>query len=287
MSIRIGEISYTNIIPAFHFLNKRKLESQGCLFYPKVPAQLNEGIKEGSIDAAGISSFAYGENAGNLELLPDLSVSSYGKVGSILFFSKKRMEELEGSSIALTSSSATSVHLLKVILAEFYGLKRIDYQTMQPDSETMKAEHDAFLLIGDDAIRESWNPDPSLYCYDLGELWYKHTGLPMTYAVFAVRNEASENEPDIIKSLFKAFHYSKALSLYSCFEQMIRDVQIEHGGSPDFWDNYFRGLHYDFREREKQGLLYYFKLLYKYDFFKTPVNHIQLWTAGNEVQYLF
>ncbi|SFL97954.1 menaquinone biosynthesis protein [Salibacterium qingdaonense] len=287
MSIRIGEISYTNIIPAFHFLDKRELETQGCLFYPKVPAELNAGIKEGSIDAAGISSFAYGENAEELELFPDLSVSSYGKVGSILFFSKKEIDKLEGSSIALTSSSATSVHLLKIILAEFYNLTHINYETMHPDPKTMKMEHDAFLLIGDDAIRESWSPDRSFFCYDLGELWYQHTGLPMTYAVFAVRNAAAQKDQSIIKTLFKAFHYSKALSLHSCFEQMVQDVQKEHGGTLSFWDDYFRGLHYDFRDKEKEGLLYYFELLYKYGFLKTPVNHIPLWAAGNEVQYLF
>ncbi|MGY4690112.1 menaquinone biosynthetic enzyme MqnA/MqnD family protein [Salibacterium sp. K-3] len=287
MSIRIGEISYTNIIPHFYFLDKRELEDEGCRFYPRIPSELNNGIKEGTIDAAGISSFAYGENAEGLEVLPDLSVSSRGKVGSILLFSSRPIAQLEGAGIALTSSSATSVHLLKVILAEFYGLTRVEYETMPPDPVQMKTDHDAFLLIGDDAIRASWNPDETWHCYDLGELWYEHTGLPMTYAVFAVRNEAALRHPEIIKKLFQAFHYSKALSLHSSFDRMIRDVQQWFGGTVPFWNNYFRGLDYDFRDKEKTGLLYYFELLYKHGFLKKRVNHINMWTAGNEVQYLF
>ncbi|MDQ0299442.1 chorismate dehydratase [Salibacterium salarium] len=286
MSITIGEISYTNIIPAFYCVDRKKLKAQGCQFQPQVPSQLNKGMKNGDIDVAGISSFAFGQSVGEYELLPHLSVSSYGKVGSIFLFCNKRIEDMEGTNIALTSSSATSVHLLKLILKEFYGYKEITYQTMSPDPVEMKKGNDGFLLIGDDAIQASWNTTENWYCYDLGELWYQNTGLPMTYAVFAVRKEAAKHQPDIVNKLYKEMLSSKSLSLDSYFDDMVNDVQISHKGTTTFWKNYFRGLHYDFQDNEKKGLLYYYELNYKHGYLKHPVTEIEVWSSGNEVQYL-
>ncbi|RSL33466.1 hypothetical protein D7Z54_10905 [Salibacterium salarium] len=286
MSLTIGEISYTNVIPAFYCMQKEKLRAETCRFEPKVPAELNKGMKNGDIDVAAISSFAFGDSVHEYELLPDLSVSSYGKVGSIFLFCHKPIEAMEGTNIALTSSSATSVHLLKVILKEFYGFENINYKTMTPDPETMRKENDGFLLIGDDAIQASWSMEENWYRYDLGELWYKNTGLPMTYAVFAVRKEAVKRHPAVVKKLYNEFLSSKRLSLSSYFDAMVKDVQTEHGGTMSFWKSYFRGLHYDFLEQEKKGLLYYYELIYKYGYFTQPVNEISIWSSGNEVQYL-
>ncbi|MFZ4452275.1 menaquinone biosynthesis protein [Salibacterium aidingense] len=286
MSIRVGEISYTNIIPAFFCMNRQALEAEGCRFYPKVPSALNQGMAEGNIDVAGISSFAFGENYRELELMPDLSVSSYGKVGSIYLFSSRKIEALEGARIALTTSSATSIHLLKIILNEFYGLREVTYQSMEPDPVKMKINNDAFLLIGDDAIRASWNTEETWHRYDLGELWYQHTGLPMTYAVFAVKKTAGDEHPQTVKKIYKEFLYSKTLSLHTYFPPMIREVQQKYGGTVSFWEQYFRGLHYDFREKEKTGLLYYFELLHKHNYLEHPVRNINMWVAGNEVQHL-
>ncbi|MFB4163421.1 menaquinone biosynthesis protein [Alteribacillus sp. JSM 102045] len=287
MSLTIGEISYTNILPMFYYINREYLKFKGCTFIPKVPAGLNEGMKQGTIDVGGISSFAFGEAAGQYTLMPGLSVSSYGNVGSIFLFSHKPLEKLEGMRIALTSSSATSVHLWKVIAAEFYNMKNIKYTTMAPDPEEMEKNYDAFLLIGDDAIRTFWKNNGRLYCYDLGGLWHDHTGLPMTYAVFAVRKEAVKKKGDVLKTLYKEFLYSKKIALTSHLKEMTAAIQQKHGGNQEFWINYFQSLHYGFQEKEKESLLYYYRLMYKHGYFKKTVQDIDMWLAGNEVQYLF
>ncbi|SDH07748.1 futalosine synthase [Alteribacillus persepolensis] len=287
MSIKIGEISYTNILPMFFYIDRDHLQSKGCTFIPKVPAGLNEAMKAGKIDVGGISSFAFGKSHDHYQLMPGLSVSSYGSVGSIFLFSHRPIESLEGADIALTSSSATSVHLLKVMLAEFYNLNSIKYTTMAPNPHEMKNNFDAFLLIGDDAIHASWENPSSMHCYDLGEMWYRHTGLPMTYAVFAVRKQAAKEHPEILKELYKQFLYSKKLTLHRHLKDMTASIQKEHGGSQSFWEAYFKNLHYDFQEKEKESLLYYYQLMYKYGYFQKPVHNIDMWLAGNEVQYLF
>ncbi len=89
MSLVVGEISYTNILPFFYYIDRVQLQEIGCTFVHKVPASLNKGMQEGLVDVGGISSFAYAQNATKYTLLPNLSVSAKGAVGSIFLFSKK------------------------------------------------------------------------------------------------------------------------------------------------------------------------------------------------------
>lgn len=276
MSIVVGEISYTNILPFFYYIDRRQLEHLGCSFEHKVPASLNKGMQEGVVDVGGISSFAYAQNATRYTLLPNISVSAIGAVGSIFLFSKKPIEQLNGASIALTSTSATSINLLKIILAHFYNYE-VTYETMEPSIEKMMDKHDACLLIGDDAIVNSWKNKKKYYQYDLGELWYKHTGLSMTFAVFAVRNETLEKEKETLQFLYEQFLQSKKRSFEHSFKPMIDDIRKRLGGSVDFWHSYFQGLCFDLSETQLNGLKYYYELAYEYGLLENKVKTIALW----------
>lgn len=276
MSLVVGEISYTNILPFFYYIDRKKLQQLGCTFVHKVPASLNKGMQEGYVDVGGISSFAYGQNATKYTLLPNLSVSAKGAVGSIFLFSKKPIEQLNGAKIALTSSSATSINLLKIILAHFYQFE-VEYETMEPSIDDMMDEHDACLLIGDDAITNSWKNKNKFYQYDLGELWHQHTGLSMTFAVFAVRNEVLEKKKEALQFLYEQFLQSKKRSIADSYQPMIQDIQKNLGGSLEFWESYFLGLCYDLSEQQINGLKNYYQLAYEYGLLEHKVNTIALW----------
>lgn len=276
MPIRIGEISYTNILPMFFYVDRDKLEKMGCEFIPAIPSELNLGMAEGKIDVGGISSFSYGEHIHDYELLPDLSVSSPKAVGSIFLFSKYPINELEGKKIALTSSSATSVNLLKIILGSFYH-QNVSYSTESPEYEEMMTRYDAALLIGDDAILAKRNGDQHSYVYDLGEIWNFETGYPMTYAVFAVRKDAARHYHDTLKEVMDEFHKSKYRAQLNQYEEMIQSIQKTFNGNTDFWRNYFAGLNNDLTETHIEGLLHYFDLAYKQGLIDEPVKQITIW----------
>ncbi|MBB5172893.1 menaquinone biosynthesis protein [Texcoconibacillus texcoconensis] len=277
MSVIIGEISYTNIIPLFYYINREYLQQQGCTFVPQIPARLNEKMSQGEVHVGGISSFAYGENADTYQLLPDLSVSSRREVGSIFLFSKYPIEQLEGKSIALTSSSATSVNLLKIILLKFYDLD-VHFQTEKPNYDEMMANYDACLLIGDDAIHASWNKRAHDFCYDLGERWNSLTGFPMTYAVFAVHKNILQTHEEVIQDLWREFTKSKSLVIEDDYQEMIRSIQMLHGGERAFWRNYFTGLNHDLTPTHLAGLQYYYDLAYDLGLLPKPVKNISIWT---------
>ncbi|MFC0470291.1 menaquinone biosynthesis protein [Halalkalibacter kiskunsagensis] len=278
MSVVIGEISYTNILPFFYHLDRDALKKRNCQFIPQVPAQLNQEMASGRIDIGGISSFAYAENANAFTLMPNLSVTSYGAVGSIYLFSKVPLQELDGKKVALTLSSASSVHLLKIILEHFYSLS-ISYTMMKPDIGTMLLEHDACLLIGDDAIVAKRENSDSLYNYDLGDIWYDQTGLPMTFAVFAVRNETLRDHTSLVGYIYRSFLESKLRSESENYQPMIADIVKTYGGNKSFWDKYFLKLCNDFGPQEQRGLSYFFEVLYKMNYIAEPIKTLNIWNT--------
>ncbi|MEN0643438.1 menaquinone biosynthesis protein [Alkalicoccobacillus gibsonii] len=276
MTLRIGEIEYANIQPFFDKLNRNELTENGFQLITDVPSQVNRRLAEGAVDVAGISSFSYAQHADDYSILPDLSVSSKGEVRSLYLFSKVPIEQLDEKRVALTASSATTVHLLKIILRSFYELQ-VQYETMKPDLAEMLLTHDAALLIGDDAIRAS-RTNTTLYQYDLGTLWYEHTGLPMSYAVFAVRNEVLSTHSDELDTIYQAFVQSKISSHHNEYKDLSNRFVLKQGGTFDFWQSYFQNLWYHFNEENKRGLLYYYKLAYEYGFLSKSIHSISVWS---------
>ncbi|RKD72857.1 futalosine synthase [Sinobaca qinghaiensis] len=283
MSLHLGEISYTNILPFFHYLDRQELRNRGVQFYYEVPSSLNHSLAEGTIDIAAVSSFAYAKNYDRLCLLPDLCVSSKGKVRSIFLISKKPITELEEARIALTSASATSIHLVQILLKEFYHYDTIHFETVSPNLLEMMKTYDACVLIGDDAIKAR-REHTQYYYYDLGEQWFTHTGLPMTYAVFAVQKDALQSHPELLSYLSEEFAHSRDKARNDKYKKLAEDVSADMGGAPSFWESYYKGIHYVFGEEEKRGLLYYYSLAYKYGFIDKPIPALNIWGSGREVQ---
>ncbi|WP_280768227.1 menaquinone biosynthesis protein [Salipaludibacillus daqingensis] len=282
MTLVIGEISYTNILPMFYYIDRNKLKEYGCEFVPAIPAKLNEDMANGLVDVGGISSFSYGEHSNEYRIFPDLSVSSTGKVGSIFLFSKRPIEKLEGSNIGLTSSSATSVNLLKIILHRFYELN-VSFETTYPNYDNMMKQYDACLLIGDDAIMASLSKDASVYIYDLGEVWEKFTDLPMTYAVFATRKETFKKQASLLTEVHHQFLKSKARCIDNNFFEMIKSIQYQLGGTTSFWNGYFSGLNYELSDRHLDGLYHYFDLAHDLKLLEKPVKEISIWKPSSHV----
>lgn len=277
--IRIGRIDYTNVWPAFYYFSESAVSKQVDMVF-EVPSGLNRGMAEGSIDIAPISSFAYAQQQDDLMLLPQLSVSAYGGVKSILLFHKKPLQALKNAYIALPHTSATSVHLLKIILRYCFQAEP-DYFYEQPDLEHMLEKSEAALLIGDDAIRSAWKYEGVYEVTDLGELWRKWTGEWMSFAVWAVRRQTALSQPELVEQIHQAFIQSKQKSL-SDLHPLADTAAIKLGGSKAYWIDYFQNLSYDFTSRQKQGLELYYHYATEMGWLDKPVD-IQMWTNKSRV----
>ena len=117
---RLGRISYLNVLPIYFALENLSGEN-GFQLVRGTPAELNAAMLRGEVDLGSISAMEYGRHPGSYLLLPDLSISSRGPVGSVLLFSRVPFGELNGQSIRVSAASASGAALLKVLLAELSG----------------------------------------------------------------------------------------------------------------------------------------------------------------------
>lgn len=253
--ISIGKIQYTNAWPIFHHFDPAALPVE-LKVHSDMPATLNRKLRAGEIDMAAVSSYAYGLSSDSYYLLPNLSVSSFGRVQSILLFMKSPLEKVIQGRIALTTTSATSVNLLKIIMEKFYGGKPA-YEDAEPSLEKMLENADAALLIGDHAIRASWK-NHEYKVLDLGEVWNLWTGHWMTYALWAVHKETVRRNPEAIWSIYEALLESKARSTLQ-LEPIVNKALQQIGGTADYWNQYFHHLCHDFGPKQIAGLQLYFQ----------------------------
>src|SRR5712691_1605869 len=185
--LRISAISYLNTAPLMWDFEHGDAGSAFDISYT-VPSQCAAELAAGTADIGIIPVAAYASILG-LSILHGVAIASRRQVRSILLVSKVPLDRIR--SVALDTSSLTSVALTKVLFSKWWGQGR-SFTPMPPDIEKMMAEHDAGLVIGDPALRV----DRSRYLtYDLAEEWIRLTGKPFVFAVWAVRQAALKNAP--------------------------------------------------------------------------------------------
>lgn len=253
--LRIGQIDFTNVWPVSHYFPVAKF-GPSIEIISQVPTDLNRNMRNGAIDIGPISSFAYAESHNRYYILPNLSVSAHGSVRSILLFYRDSLDRVKNGRIVLTTTSATSVNLLKIILQKFHG-GNPEYSFAPPSLHDMIEGMDGALLIGDDAIRASWERH-GYQVLDLSAEWTRHTGCWMTFAIWAVQREAIESMPDLISQIQASFLESK-LRGKSDQSGIITAAMDRIGGTYEYWNLYFSELNHDFSDEQKKGLLLYYQ----------------------------
>jgi len=185
--LRISAISYLNTAPLMWDFEHGDAGAAFDISYT-VPSRCAADLAAGSADIGIIPTAAYASIPG-LTILPGVAIASLRPVRSILLVSKVPLDQIR--SVALDTSSLTSVALTKVLFANWWGAGRT-FTPMAPDVEEMLQEHDAGLVIGDPALRV----DRLRYLsYDLAEEWIRLTGKPFVFAFWAVGRAALMEVP--------------------------------------------------------------------------------------------
>jgi chorismate dehydratase len=140
-----------------------------------------------------------------------------------------------------------------MLLESRHGV-RPEYFRCPPDLTEMLLEADAGVLIGDAALRARFDaPSRGLHVTDLGEAWRDWTGLPMVFAVWAVRREFAAAHPGLVKDVHEAFLASRALCLSELDEAAEAAARWEPFSAETLAD-YFRALDFALGERQVSGL---------------------------------
>jgi aminodeoxyfutalosine synthase len=113
----VGKIPYLNCVPFHNYFEKGYFK-----ILPAVPRHLGLLSARGLIIAATFSLMDYLAQEDELELI-DYCIASFDQVRSILLFTRYPWSELQGKNIGIIDDTATSVHLLRVLLEKKYGVK--------------------------------------------------------------------------------------------------------------------------------------------------------------------
>lgn len=182
--LRISAISYLNTAPLMWDFEHGASGTRSLFEISyTLPSQCAVSLREGSADIGIIPAAAY-TSIPNLAILPGVAIASRQAVRSILLVSKVPLEKIK--TVALDTSSMTSVALTKVLFSRWWGANRT-FIPMAPDVEQMLQACDAGLVIGDPALKI----DRACYVtHDLAEEWIRLTGKPFVFAFWAVRQAA-------------------------------------------------------------------------------------------------
>lgn len=229
-SPRIGGIPYLNVRPLVYGIEEQIASCE--------PSQLADLMYRKRFEV-GIIPVAEVLLHDQYDLLDGIAIAARGAVRSVFLTHRVPIEKIK--HVAVTPSSRTSVWLLRVLLKVGYHIEP-EFYPRPPGAKL--SEHEAMLLIGDEAIwyatRTGKQP-----LWDLGAAWVEMTGLPFVFAAWAFQRDADKNE------LATLLRRAKADGL-AHIEEIVQNAPE---ATPEFLREYYsKCVWYDLGDAEKQGL---------------------------------
>ncbi len=188
--LKISAISYLNTAPLlWDFEHGEAGVKSGFDFDISytIPSACAEALRAGTADVGIIPAAAYA-TVPDLVIIPGVAIAARRAVRSILLVSKRPVDALwaEARTVALDTSSLTSVALAKILFAKWLGGAHV-YKPMAPDLDAMLSACDAAVLIGDPALQVDRT---RYFTLDLAEEWRARTGKSFVFAFWAIRKQA-------------------------------------------------------------------------------------------------
>ena len=254
--VRLGAVGYLNARPLVYGLDR---SSRFDVRYD-VPSKCARLLHENEIDVGLIPSIEY-LRGGPYSIVPDLAIASRGTVASVALFTTKPMREVQ--SVAMDTSSRTSVALVRVLCARLYHIAPA-IESRGPDLDDMLSRCDAALIIGDNALfvehakstvdsRQSTRrgrlaTEVMIEKIDLGDAWLALTGLPFVYAFWAGRADALSQ--DDVAALQRARDEGIQRP-----EQLAREYLADSPDRQELGGRYLRhNIKYHLGDEEREGL---------------------------------
>src|SRR5919108_5859388 len=182
MALRIGRVPYLHAEPFYFDMARR-----GLALTELTPRAVAVAAANGEIDAGPVPLLDGLRLEDRFQPVAGFCIASVQDAGSSLLFSTKPIAMLAGACIAVTGEASTAPRLLDVLL-------RLKYRVEPAPYRTLEESHDAFLLIGNEGLRQRMGVSGFPYTYDLGGEWYAWTGLPFVFARWMVRRDVSPQD---------------------------------------------------------------------------------------------
>ncbi len=253
---KIGMVNFINTAPIYEVW-KETVHNPDWQIVEAPPSQLNQMLAAGEIDMGFVSSYEYAIRPDDYMILADLSISATGPVGSVFLFSMVEPERLDGCQLLLSGQSDTSVHLLKIVLEEFYGVTPNYFrgEVFSPGDE----QPTGLLAIGDEALRLKEE-----YTYpiriDLGEIWHAKTSLPFVFSVCCVRKDYLQKQESEVRQIHKTLLSCRASGL-SRMNEICHKVAARIPMDCATCSAYLQGIEHDLQYSKQKALQRFFSSL--------------------------
>jgi len=263
-TLRIGRIAYLNVWPLFTLLAPGIDANPDVTCVSGHPAELNAALRQGEIDVAPASAFAYLAAPEGFRLLPDLSISAVtAAIQSVLLVSPVPVAELggylrqTGGAVLLSRASASSNALLRVLWRFHWGLPEADWAMTDPG--TGLGTDRPFVEIGDTALSYYVNPPADRHIIDLGEAWQAMTGLPFVFATWIVRDGLDGRRCAALSALWRELMAIKA-ELPQRLPELVAAGDALEWITPAALTDYLRGVSYDLGPNRQASLVLFGRL---------------------------
>lgn len=235
--VTLGVVPYINVLPLIEGL----LDLPWIRMVRRVPSELSEMLRKGEVDAATLPIFDAAAE-GDYRVVPGISISSRGAVGSVRLFHRGELATVR--TVLMDAASRSSAALIRILMEKRFGLRPV-----YVEAETGGGETDAFLRIGDDCLLTE---EDGYRWLDLGEAWTEWTGLPFVYAAWVLRGEEIPGLPETLQE-------ARSRGLED-LPRIARQAAERLGGDPDTVDSYLRRkMRYDLGGEEKEGIALFFR----------------------------
>lgn len=251
---RLGHMSFLNSYPLLWSLRRTGMLTDVAL-HIDTPDRLSDDLVAGRLDVGPITVAEYLRHSESLLLLPGIAIGCDGPVLSCNIVSKVPLKELHARPVGLGSTSRTTVLLAQLLLERRVGVSP-RYTPCVPTLPAVLRHADAGVLIGDVALHAYLEDGARLGVdvHDTGALWKEWTGLPMVFAVWAVRRAYAERHPGVVDELARGLRHARAHSVDHLHDIARDAAPLGARLLPHQAADYFRHLSFDLTPRHVEGM---------------------------------
>jgi chorismate dehydratase len=247
MALKIGQLTYSSgLAVSYAFTHGLIDEPVECVTAHQ--DELDVLMAAGKLVAGPVSSLEYIRHGDRYSLVKDLSIGSWGRIGSSILFSREPFAKLNGQTVALPPHGATSNALTRWLLDKLFGVQAHYVQTEGSLKELLE-RYPAALLIGDQAVVESRHLADVL-TLDMGECWWQAMHTPFVHTVWVTQADQPRPERDRLAAMFQR---AKAIGK-SHHAEILKEASLMLGLPSDEVEAYFALLNYDLTPAHMQGL---------------------------------
>ncbi len=254
-SLRVGAVEYLNTRPLIYRLDQIAPQVELVL---EVPSRLADQLAAGELDVALIPSVEYFAEP-DYRIVSDACIACRGPVWSVKLLSRVPVNRI--ATLALDEGSRTSAALVQILLHQ-QGV-RPELVPLPLGEDPAAVEADAVLVIGDRAIHTRTDATWA-EVWDLGQQWYRWTGLPFVFAMWVAR-PGVETEP-----LASWLAQARDLGV-AHLEQIARAEAPRLRLTQQQCLSYLRdNLHFYLGRQEREGLERFYRLACQHQFAGEP-----------------